>query len=563
MQHSELETVRREKLAQLRDLGIDPYPPELFPVNTMTPEIKTDFEAGKKVVMAGRLMSRRIQGKASFAELQDAEGRVQVYFNRDEICPGEDKTQYNTVYKKLLDIGDFIGIEGELFQTQVGEKTVMVKAFKLLSKSLKPLPLPKTDSAGNTHDPFSDPELRYRQRYADLVVNPKVKDTFVKRTKITNAIRNFYNNMGFLEVETPILQPIPGGAAARPFVTHHNALNMPLYLRIANELYLKRLIVGGFDGVYEFSKDFRNEGMDRTHNPEFTVMEMYAAYKDYHWMMETTEQLLEQVALQLHGKTTAPFGDNVIDYKAPYKRIGILDAIKEHTGFDLYQKTETEVRKACRQLGIETDAAFGIGKMIDGIFGQKCEHTYIQPTFIIDYPVEMSPLTKKHRSKEGLTERFELIVNGKELANAYTELNDPIDQRGRFEDQLKLSEKGDDEAMFIDQDFLNALEYGMPPTSGIGIGIDRLTMFMTNNQSIQEVLFFPQMRPEKKQLAISDGARVILKIMKEQRNAPLNWLKNEVSLSNKKWDSSIKELTKIGLVSVNRLTDGKLEVQLQ
>ncbi|MGB0950129.1 MAG: lysine--tRNA ligase, partial [Marinirhabdus sp.] len=417
----------------------------------------------------------------------------------------------------------------------VGEKTVMVKAFKLLSKSLKPLPLPKTDSAGNTHDPFSDPELRYRQRYADLVVNPKVKDTFVKRTKITNAIRNFYNNMGFLEVETPILQPIPGGAAARPFVTHHNALNMPLYLRIANELYLKRLIVGGFDGVYEFSKDFRNEGMDRTHNPEFTVMEMYAAYKDYHWMMETTEQLLEQVALQLHGKTTAPFGDNVIDYKAPYKRIGILDAIKEHTGFDLYQKTETEVRKACRQLGIETDAAFGIGKMIDGIFGQKCEHTYIQPTFIIDYPVEMSPLTKKHRSKEGLTERFELIVNGKELANAYTELNDPIDQRGRFEDQLKLSEKGDDEAMFIDQDFLNALEYGMPPTSGIGIGIDRLTMFMTNNQSIQEVLFFPQMRPEKKQLAISDGARVILKIMKEQRNAPLNWLKNEVSLSNKKW----------------------------
>jgi len=441
MQLSELEIIRREKLAQLVKLGINPYPPELYPVDTMTSAIKQDFEEGKKVVIAGRLMSRRIQGKASFAELQDAEGRIQVYFNRDEICTGEDKTLYNDVYKKLLDIGDFIGIEGELFTTQVGEKTVMVKNFTLLSKTLRPLPQPRVDEDGKVHDAFNDPELRYRQRYVDLVVNPKVKDTFIKRTKITNVIRRFYNDMGFLEVETPILQPIPGGASARPFVTHHNTLDMPLYLRIANELYLKRLIVGGFDGVYEFSKDFRNEGMDRTHNPEFTVMEMYASYKDYHWMMDTTEKLLEEVAMELHGKTTAPFGDNIIDYKAPYKRIGILDAIKEHTGFDLYKKSEEEIREVCHKLDIPADKTFGKGKMVDEIFGEKCEHLYIQPTFIIDYPVEMSPLTKKHRTKEGLTERFELMVNGKELANAYTELNDPIVQRERFEDQLKLSEK--------------------------------------------------------------------------------------------------------------------------
>ncbi len=556
MQLSEQEIVRREKLAQLRSLGIDPYPPELFLVDHTSAQIKQDFSEGKKVKIAGRLMSRRIQGKASFAELQDSEGRIQVYFNRDEICPGEDKTLYNDVYKKLLDIGDFVGVEGELFTTQVGEKTVMVKDFKLLSKALRPLPLPKTDSEGNTFDEFNDPELRYRQRYADLVVNPKVKDTFVKRTKITNTIREFYNEMGFLEVETPILQPIPGGAAARPFVTHHNALNIPLYLRIANELYLKRLIVGGFDGVYEFAKDFRNEGMDRTHNPEFTVMEMYAAYKDYHWMMDTTEQLLEKVAVALHGTSEVPFGEHVIDYKAPYERIGILDAIKEHTGIDLYGKDEDEVRSACKELGVEVDETFGIGKMIDEIFGEKCEHHYIQPTFIMDHPVEMSPLTKKHRTKEGLTERFELLVNGKELANAYTELNDPIDQRERFEDQLKLSEKGDDEAMFIDQDFLRALEYGMPPTSGIGIGIDRLTMFMTNNESIQEVLFFPQMKPEREQVALNDEEKAVFNLLKANSPMDLNDLKSQSGLSNKKWDKTIKHLTKNNLAKVHKTDEG-------
>jgi len=556
MQLSEQEQVRREKLVQLRNLGIDPYPPELFPVDHTSVSIKKNYEEGKKVIIAGRIMRKKVQGKAAFGEIQDSEGRIQVYFNRDEICTGEDKSLYNDVFKKLIDLGDFVGIEGELFTTQVGEKTVLVKDFKLLSKTLRPLPLPKTNTEGKVYDEFNDPELRYRQRYVDLVVNPKVKDTFVKRTKINNAIRSFYNDMGFLEVETPILQPIPGGAAARPFVTHHNALNMPLYLRIANELYLKRLIVGGFDGVYEFSKDFRNEGMDRTHNPEFTVMEMYAAYKDYHWMMDTTEQLLEKIAIELHGTTTAPFGDNIIDYKAPYARVGILDAIKEHTGHDLYKKSEEEVREAAKALGIDVDETMGVGKMIDEIFGEKCEHLYIQPTFIIDYPVEMSPLTKKHRSKEGLTERFELMVNGKELANAYTELNDPIDQRERFEDQLKLSEKGDDEAMFIDQDFLRALEYGMPPTSGIGIGIDRLTMFMTNNQSIQEVLFFPQMKPETKQVALSEEEKAVFAILKEASSMTLEALKIQSGLSNKKWDKTIKGLTKNNLAKVNNTDDG-------
>ena len=558
MQLSEQELVRREKLNALRNLGINPYPAALYPTDHTSEKIKQEFTEGKKVVIAGRLMSRRIQGKASFAELQDSEGRIQVYFNRDEICTGEDKTLYNEVYKKLLDIGDFIGIEGELFTTQVGEKTVMVKNFTVLSKSLKPLPLPKTDAEGNVFDEFNDPELRYRQRYADLVVNPKVKDTFVKRTQITNTIRDFYNNMGFLEVETPILQPIPGGAAARPFVTHHNALNIPLYLRIANELYLKRLIVGGFDGVYEFAKDFRNEGMDRTHNPEFTVMEMYVAYKDYSWMMDTTEKLLEEIALKLHGTTKVEFDGNIIDYKAPYQRIGILDAIKEHTGYDLYQKSEEEIREACKALDIEVDETFGVGKMIDEIFGEKCEPNYIQPTFIIDYPVEMSPLTKKHRSKEGLTERFELMVNGKELANAYSELNDPIEQRERFEEQLKLSEKGDDEAMFIDHDFLRALEYGMPPTSGIGIGIDRLTMFMTNNPSIQEVLFFPQMKPEKKAVAMTDEEKAIFAILKENTPIDLSELKSQAGLSNKKWDKAMKGLTKHGLTQVTKTEEGLL-----
>ncbi|MDT0689425.1 lysine--tRNA ligase [Salegentibacter sp. F188] len=498
MQLSEQEIVRREKLSALRKSGINPYPAELFPVDHTTSEIKSNFEEGKKVVIAGRLMSRRIQGKASFAELQDSKGKIQVYFNRDEICPGEDKSKYNEVYKKLLDIGDFIGIQGELFKTKVGEMTVMVKDYSLLSKSLRPLPLPKTDKEGNTHDGFRDPEHRYRQRYADLAVNPQVKEIFVKRTKLFNAMRNFFNDKGYFEVETPILQSIPGGAAARPFITHHNALDIPLYLRIANELYLKRLIVGGFDGVYEFSKNFRNEGMDRTHNPEFTAMEIYVAYKDYNWMMDFTEKLLEHCAIAVNGTTEATFGKHQVDFKAPYKRITMIDAIKEFTGYDVFGKSEKELFEAAKEMGVEVDETMGKGKLIDEIFGEKCEGNFIQPTFITDYPKEMSPLCKEHRDNPELTERFELMVCGKEIANAYSELNDPIDQRERFEEQLKLSEKGDDEAMFIDDDFLRALEYGMPPTSGLGIGMDRLIMFLTNNQSIQEVLFFPQMKPEKK-----------------------------------------------------------------
>lgn len=550
MQLSEQEVIRREKLTKLRDLGINPYPAELYPVNTTSKGIKNGYKEGKKVTIAGRLMSRRIQGKASFAEIQDSEGRIQVYFNRDEICPDEDKTLYNEVYKKLLDIGDIIGIEGELFTTQVGEKTVMVKNFKMLSKALRPLPLPKQDADGKVYDEFNDPELRYRQRYVDLVVNPKVKETFIKRTKITNSIREFYNSRGYLEVETPILQPIPGGAAARPFLTHHNALNIPLYLRIANELYLKRLIVGGFDGVYEFSKDFRNEGMDRTHNPEFTVMELYVAYKDYNWMMDTTEQLLEKIAKDANGTTKLKVGNNEIEFKAPYARVPILEAIKIHTGIDVSNMEEGELRETAKNLGIEVDDTMGVGKLIDEIFGEKCEHHYIQPTFITDYPKEMSPLTKEHRNNPKLTERFELMVNGKELANAYSELNDPIDQRERFEDQLKLSEKGDDEAMFIDQDFLRALEYGMPPTSGIGIGIDRLVMLMTNNSSIQEVLFFPQMRPEKKAIQLSENEKAIYDILKKEKNMSLNELKSQSGLSNKGWDKGIKGLTKQKLAKV-------------
>lgn len=498
MQLSEQEIVRREKLSSLRKAGINPYPADLFPVDHTTVQIKENFEEGKKVILAGRLMSRRIQGKASFAELQDSKGKIQVYFNRDEICPGEDKSLYNDVYKKLLDIGDFIGIEGELFKTKVGEMTVMVKKYTLLSKALRPLPLPKTDKEGKTFDEFNDPEQRYRQRYADLAVNPKVKEIFVKRTRLFNAMRNFFNDKGYFEVETPILQSIPGGAAARPFITHHNALDIPLYLRIANELYLKRLIVGGFDGVYEFSKNFRNEGMDRTHNPEFTAMEIYVAYKDYNWMMDFTEKLLEHCALAVNGITEATFGQHKVDFKAPYKRITMTDAIKEFTGFDITGKSEKELYEAAKGMGIEVDDTMGKGKLIDEIFGEKCEGNFIQPTFITDYPKEMSPLCKVHRDNPELTERFELMVCGKEIANAYSELNDPIDQRERFEEQLKLSEKGDDEAMFIDNDFLRALEYGMPPTSGLGIGMDRLIMFLTNKQSIQEVLFFPQMKPEKK-----------------------------------------------------------------
>ena len=557
MQLSEQELVRREKLEKLRGLGINPYPADLFPLDHTSKQIKSEFEEGKKVIIAGRLMSRRIQGNASFAELQDSEGRIQVYFNRDEICTGEDKSKYNDVYKKLLDIGDYIGIEGELFKTKVGEKTVMVKDFTLLSKALKPLPQPRVDADGNVHDAFTDPEQRYRQRYADLVVNPHVKEVFVKRTKLFNAMRQFFNDAGYFEVETPILQPIPGGAAARPFITHHNSLDIPLYMRIANELYLKRLIVGGFDGVYEFSKNFRNEGMDRTHNPEFTAMEIYVSYKDYNWMMDFCEQLLEHCAIAVNGTSEATFGEHKINFKAPYKRISMRDSILEFTGFDIYNKTEAEIRAAAKDMGIEVDNTMGKGKLIDEIFGEKCEGNYIQPTFITDYPKEMSPLCKEHRDNPELTERFELMVCGKEIANAYSELNDPIDQRERFEHQLKLAQKGDDEATeFIDFDFLRALEYGMPPTSGMGIGMDRLIMFLTNNQSIQEVLFFPQMKPEKKPLAISDDAKVVLKALKDAEKIELSELKAQSGLSNKKWDKTIKELTKNKLAKVEKTDDG-------
>jgi len=559
MQLSEQEQVRREKLIQLRNLGINPYPAHLFPVNTMTTDIKKQFEEGKKVVIAGRLMSRRIQGKASFAELQDSEGRIQVYFNRDELCPGEDKLLYNDVYKKLLDIGDFIGVEGELFTTKVGEKTVLVKNFKLLSKALKPLPLPKTDSEGNTYDEFNNPETRYRQRYADLIVNSNVKDVFIKRAKLFTAMRTFFNNNGYYEVETPILQSIPGGAAARPFKTHHNSLDIPMYMRIACELYLKKLIVGGFDGVYEFAKTFRNEGMDRTHNPEFTMMEIYVAYKDYNWMMDFTEKLLEFCATAVNGSSKTVFETHEIDFKAPYDRVTMTESIQQFTGFDISGKTENEIRDAATLMGIEVDDTMGKGKLIDEIFGEKCEANYIQPTFITDYPKEMSPLTKEHRSNPDLTERFELIICGKELANAYSELNDPIDQRKRFEDQVKLAGRGDDEATeFIDQDFLRALEYGMPPTSGMGIGMDRLIMFLTDNSSIQEVLFFPQMKPEVKQVALTDEEKIVLGILKNQSPIDLIELKIQSGLSNKKWDKTIKGLTKKNIAKVFNSNDSLL-----
>ncbi|MBV8254909.1 MAG: lysine--tRNA ligase [Chitinophaga sp.] len=500
-QLSEQEIIRREKLQELQKLGIDPYPAAEYPVNNTSVNIKTNYSEETKeqfqdVCLAGRIMSVRDMGKAAFVELQDAAGRIQLYVRRDDICPGEDKTLYDVVFKKLVDIGDFVGVKGYAFVTKTGATSVHVSELAILAKALRPLPIVK-EKEGETFDAVTDPEFKYRQRYADLIINPDVKNVFMKRTKIMQTIRDFYNNLGYLEVETPILQPIPGGAAARPFITHHNALDMPLYLRIANELYLKRLIVGGFEGVYEFAKDFRNEGMDRTHNPEFTVMEMYAAYKDYEWMMTTTETLLEKVAIALHGTTQVQVGEKVIDFKAPFRRVTMYEAIKEHTGFDISDMDETQLRDVCKQLEIHVDPKIGKGKLIDEIFGEKCEGHYIQPTFITDYPVEMSPLTKKHRSKAGLVERFELMVNGKEIANAYSELNDPIDQRERFEDQVKLMERGDDEAMYIDYDFLRALEYGMPPTSGIGIGIDRLTMLMTNQPSIQDVLFFPQMKPEK------------------------------------------------------------------
>ena len=551
MSYSEQEKVRREKLKKIIALGINPYPPELFAVSHLSTVIKEDFKSGKKVSLAGRIMSRRIQGKASFAELQDSEGKIQLYFNRDEICKSEDKSLYNEVYKKLLDIGDIIGVTGILFKTKVGEKTVQVEDFKILSKSIRPIPIPKTDSDGNIYDEFKDPELRYRQRYVDLILNPDVKKTFIKRTKITNSIREFFNTKGYLEVETPVLQPIPGGAQARPFITHHNALDIPLYLRIANELYLKRLIVGGMDGVYEFSKDFRNEGMDRSHNPEFTVMELYVAYKDYFWMMETTEKLLEKICNDVNNSSKVIFANEEIDFKPPYPRVSIYEAIKKYTSFDISRMNIIELRKTAKNLGVEIDNSMGKGKIIDAIFGDKCEKHFIQPTFIIDYPKEMSPLTKQHRKEPNLTERFELIVNGSELANAYSELNDPIDQRSRFEEQLELSKKGDDEAMFIDHDFLRALEYGMPPTSGIGIGIDRLTMLLTNNTSIQEVIFFPQMRPEKK-VQLDKDEEEVLSFLIPNTKIDINEVKRKTSLSNKKWDLALKNLRKKTLIEIKK-----------
>ena len=496
---SEQEIVRRESLQKLRDLGINPYPADMFDVDCTSKQIKENYKEGENlnVVIAGRIMSRRIMGKASFAELQDSEGRIQLYVNRDEICEGEDKTMYNTVFKKLLDIGDIIGLKGTVFTTKVGEISVKVKELTVLTKSLRPLPLPKVDTDGAVHDAFTDPEKRYRQRYVDLVVNPDVKDAFIKRTQLTNSMRSYLNNKGYLEVETPILQPLYGGAAARPFKTHHNTLDMELYLRIANELYLKRLVVGGFDGVYEFSKDFRNEGMSRFHNPEFTQMELYVAYKDYAWMMDLVEEMVEKIAMDLHGKTEIQVGDNLINFQRPWKRYTMYEAIEHFTGIDISKMDETTMAKTAKKLGVEADKSMGRGKLIDEIFGKKCEDQLIQPTFITDYPVEMSPLAKKHREHEGLAERFEAICNGKEICNAFSELNDPIDQRARFEEQLELGKRGDEEAMVLDEDFLRAIEYGMPPTAGLGIGIDRLSMIMTNSNSIQDVLFFPQMKDEK------------------------------------------------------------------
>ena len=561
---SEQEILRREALTELRNLGIEPYPAAEFITTAYSSEILADFEKfeGKEVILAGRLMGKRIMGKASFAELKDAEGRIQIYVSRDDISDDEEKTMYNVVFKKLLDIGDFIGVRGTVFKTQVGEISIHIYGLTVLAKALKPLPIVKTDADGKIYDAFSDPEQRYRRRYVDLTVNDHVKETFIKRTKLFNAMRSFFNDKGYLEVETPVLQPIPGGAAARPFITHHNSLDIPLYMRIANELYLKRLIVGGFEGVYEFSKNFRNEGMDRTHNPEFTAMEIYVAYKDYNWMMNFTENLLEHCAIAVNGTSEATFGDHQINFKAPYARVTMTDSIKHFTGFDISGKSEAELFDAAKSMGIDVDATMGKGKLIDEIFGAKCEGNYIQPTFITDYPKEMSPLCKQHRDNPDLTERFELMVCGKEVANAYSELNDPIDQRERFEDQMRLAEKGDDEATgTIDEDFLRALEYGMPPTSGLGIGMDRLMMYLTNNASIQEVLFFPQMRPEKKQVQIEleDEEKLILALLQTNENKmDLGVLKIKSELSGKKWDAAMKGLVKHGLVKVSLVGESKI-----
>lgn len=559
-QLSEQEIIRRENLKKLQDLGINPYPSQAFPVSVYSDELKENFKQGdssyQDITLAGRIMSRRDMGKASFMEIQDSRGRIQIYVSRDDIAPGEDKTMYNTVFKKLLDLGDFIGVKGFAFYTKMGELTVHVKELSLLTKSLKPLPVVKTDADGTVHDAFSDPELRYRQRYVDLVVNPQVREVFKQRTQIYTTMRNFLNEKGYLEVETPILQPLYGGAAARPFKTHHNTLDMTLYLRIANELYLKRLIVGGYEGVYEFSKDFRNEGMSRFHNPEFTQIELYVAYKDYKWMMDMTEELMEKVAMDLHGTTKVQVGENIIDFKRPWKRFTMFEAIEHFTGIDISEMSEIEIRGVAEKLEVPVDSSMGKGKLIDEIFGEKCESHLIQPTFITDYPVEMSPLAKKHRDKEGLVERFEAICNGKEICNAFSELNDPIDQRERFEAQLELGKRGDDEAMVLDEDFLRAIEYGMPPTVGIGIGMDRLSMIMTNQNSIQDVLFFPQMKPEKKALELNDNEKLVLTIIKKESKMDLNTLKVESGLSNKKWDKTIKGLNAHGLTKVEKTEEG-------
>jgi len=543
---SEQEQIRREALAELRKLGIDPYPAAEYRTNAFARDILDNFSDEKNnfedVVLAGRIMSRRIMGNASFAELMDSSGRIQIYVRRDDICPGDDKTMYNTVFKHLLDIGDIIGIKGKVFRTQMGEITVGVREFTLLCKSIRPLPVVK-EKDGILYDAVTDPEMRYRQRYVDLIVNPHVRDVFRSRTKIIQSMRELFNSRGYLEVETPILQPIPGGATARPFITHHNTLDMPLYLRIANELYLKRLIVGGFEGVYEFAKDFRNEGMDRTHNPEFTVLEIYVAYRDYYWMMNFTEEIISKAVMDLHGKTEIEYGDKKINLSPPFRRVSITDAIRENTGYDITGMDEAELRKVCDSLEIPHSPEMGKGKLIDAIFGEKCEHTFIQPTFIIDYPVETSPLTKMHRSKPGLVERFELMINGKEITNAYSELNDPIDQMERFQDQLRLSEKGDDEAMFIDQDFVRALEYGMPPTSGMGIGIDRLTMLLTNQPSIQDVLFFPQMRPLSQKVKVESQKEEYLEL-----GIPEGWIEPIKALGFTTI-AKLKEVEKAGKLS--------------
>jgi lysyl-tRNA synthetase, class II len=562
MELNDIQIQRRESLSKLRELGINPYPADVYAKDFSSTEIAEQFDNEpskfENISFAGRMMRRRIMGKASFAELQDEQGSIQAYFNRDELCPGEDKSMYLEVFKKLLDLGDIIGVKGYVFRTQTGEISIHVKELTVLSKSLNPLPMPK-EVDGKIYDAFTDPEQRYRKRYVDLIVNPHVRETFIKRTKAVASMRNFLTNKGYMEVETPILQAIPGGAAARPFITHHNALDIPLYLRIANELYLKRLIVGGFEGVYEFAKDFRNEGMDRTHNPEFTQMELYVAYKDYMWMMDMTEQMLRQIAEDVNGTSAVVFGEHTIDFGKDFDRLTIFGAIEKYTGIDVSQMSEDELRKTAIELGADVDENMGSGKLIDEIFGEKVEHLLIQPTFIMDYPISMSPLTKVHRNNPELTERFELIVNGKEIANCYSELNDPIDQRERFEEQVKLMARGDDEAMFIDEDFLTALEYGMPPTAGIGIGIDRLVMLLTNNVSIQEVLFFPQMRPEKKAervVELTENEKAIQHILVQNEGSlEIGTLKTKLDLSGKQWDVALKGLAKNGITQVSKVND--------